>query len=442
MPQKDAELVGRCLRGDRDAFGALIRRYQDAVYGLALTYVRDFADAEDLAQEAFVSAYLNLSTLRDPSKFGPWLKSTVVHLCHNWRRSRTTQMVRLDEVREEVLSHASRPDELQETKDLRESVLDAIGRLSEKNRQAVTLYYIDGLSTKEIGAFLDVSPAAVDQRLHRAREQLKEEMAMMIVSRTIEAEHTPQNLPPDTEPSYVIAHERIVQWMDRARFTARSGECVRVVVGENEAGVDAVQMVPTVGEEGVHFHFDALDEEGRVVTAWDIDNVKPGVGMRSGDHSGAKPEYYIKVQVNPEVSDAGEVTVDFAALLTIPPTREEMDQWFAHSGKQGHLIMDMQTMAHSIEDSIRLYRLSYDTLPESLGDIEVELLPDVYGKEGDRYRCELHGEKGFVLYSCGEDGQYETDDDEVWVLTKNGMHSGKRWELRSSGGRWLPFEGK
>ena len=146
MSPKDAELVKRCLRGDRDAFGLLIRRYQDAVYGLALSYTRDFAEAEDLAQEAFVSAYLELGTLRDPSKFGSWLKSMVVHLCQNWRRSHSGKMVPIDEVQEKMLSDVPRPDELQEAKDLRARVLDAIGRLSERNREAVTLYYIDGLS--------------------------------------------------------------------------------------------------------------------------------------------------------------------------------------------------------------------------------------------------------------------------------------------------------
>lgn len=180
MSTADAELVKRCLREDRDAFDLLIRRYQDAVYGLALSYTRDFADAEDLAQEAFVSAYLELATLRDPSKFGSWLKSTVVHLCLNWRRSHPGKMVPIDAVPEKMLSDVPRPDELQEARDLRARVLDAIGRLSERNREAVTLYYIDGLSKEEIGAFLDVSPAALNQRLHRAREQLKEGMMAMV----------------------------------------------------------------------------------------------------------------------------------------------------------------------------------------------------------------------------------------------------------------------
>jgi RNA polymerase sigma-70 factor (ECF subfamily) len=87
----DADWVRKCLRGDRDAFGELIRGFEHTVHGLALSYVRNFADAEDLAQEAFVSAYLNQSHLQDPSRSGAWLKATVVNRCKNAQRSRRTE---------------------------------------------------------------------------------------------------------------------------------------------------------------------------------------------------------------------------------------------------------------------------------------------------------------------------------------------------------------
>ena len=66
MALDDTDLVTRCLQGDTSAFGDLVRRYEHAVYGLALSFARDFAEAEDLAQEAFISAYGNLPSLREP----------------------------------------------------------------------------------------------------------------------------------------------------------------------------------------------------------------------------------------------------------------------------------------------------------------------------------------------------------------------------------------
>ena len=83
MASDDKGFIQRCLQGDRDAFGELVRRYEHAAFGLALSYVRDFAVAEDLAQEAFISAYLNLPQLRDHSRFGPWLRTTVRNMCRN-----------------------------------------------------------------------------------------------------------------------------------------------------------------------------------------------------------------------------------------------------------------------------------------------------------------------------------------------------------------------
>ena len=183
MPNDDVELVHRSLNGDPNAFGQLVCRYQHAVYGLALSHTWDFAEAEDLAQEAFVTAYMNLHHLRDPSRFGSWLKTTVVNQCRTWSRSRRAEMNSLEKMerdtpllgQEQVL-----PDHALEEADLRHRVIEAISRLPEKNRQAITLYYVDGLSTQEIGSFLGASPAAIDQRLHRARKQLKEEMITMV----------------------------------------------------------------------------------------------------------------------------------------------------------------------------------------------------------------------------------------------------------------------
>ena len=165
----DADLVRLSLEGDQSA------------YGLALSYVHSFADAEDVAQEAFISAYENLCSLRDPSRFGPWLKSAVVNLCRNWRRRRALLDRSSEEMKREIGEQVGvAPDRLCEAADLQARVLGAIARLSEKNGQAITLYYIDGLSTREIGDFLGVSTGAVDQRLHRGREQLKEEMIDMV----------------------------------------------------------------------------------------------------------------------------------------------------------------------------------------------------------------------------------------------------------------------
>ena len=85
----DAAFVLRCLRGERCAYDALVRKYQNAAFGLALSYMRSGQDAEDLVQEAFVRGYLHLDSLDQPSSFGPWLKSIVVNCARQIFRRRS-----------------------------------------------------------------------------------------------------------------------------------------------------------------------------------------------------------------------------------------------------------------------------------------------------------------------------------------------------------------
>ena len=74
MERPDAELVGLTRGGDREAFGALVARYQGHVYGLAYSMVDNWAEAQDIAQETFIRAFTNLDQLRDPERFPAWLR--------------------------------------------------------------------------------------------------------------------------------------------------------------------------------------------------------------------------------------------------------------------------------------------------------------------------------------------------------------------------------
>lgn len=191
MIADDAAIIGRCLSGDREAFGELVRRYEHAVYGLALSQVRDFDVAEDLAQEAFIAAYRHLPRLSDPSKFGAWIKATAVNLCRNWRRNRRTEQASTEQVMADIRGHGESPippDRRYETSEARRHTLAAINRLSDTHAQTLILYYVSGMTTVEIAKTLVVKPATVEQRLHRARKQLKEEI-MTMVNKVLKKSH-------------------------------------------------------------------------------------------------------------------------------------------------------------------------------------------------------------------------------------------------------------
>jgi len=195
----DEELVKRALASDTEAFDMLVKRYQNAVYGTAVHIVKNFADAQDIAQDVFLTAYQHLPSLKRHASFASWLRGITANLCKMWMR-RNRESVSLDEMLEEdehspfLQSTAPSPVEEVEKKELRQSVMRAINALSEKNRLVVTLYYIDGLSYTEISNFLSVPVTTVEGRLHRARKQLKKEMIPMIkevfASERVEPEET------------------------------------------------------------------------------------------------------------------------------------------------------------------------------------------------------------------------------------------------------------
>ncbi len=91
MKLNDEELVKRALGGEAESFGKLIQRYQGAVQGVAYHLTGSFEDAEDIAQEAFITAYLKLRQLRHPEKFAAWLRQITLNCCKMWIRKRNAQ---------------------------------------------------------------------------------------------------------------------------------------------------------------------------------------------------------------------------------------------------------------------------------------------------------------------------------------------------------------
>lgn len=178
----DAELVRRCRDGDREAFNALIAKYQNHVYALCCHFVGDFAAAQDLAQETFVRVYLDLQGLREVGKFPAWLGKVTTRVCQRAlsRRSRLHHED-IDALPESDLidGAAESPAEASVDGETRAVVSTAVGKLPEAQRLAVTMHYTDGLSYAEIAAFLDVPTTTIRNRLHRARLQLKRGLLTM-----------------------------------------------------------------------------------------------------------------------------------------------------------------------------------------------------------------------------------------------------------------------
>ncbi|HEV8484597.1 MAG TPA: sigma-70 family RNA polymerase sigma factor [Blastocatellia bacterium] len=166
-------LVLRAREGDENAYGVIVRRFQDMAVGYGYSILRDFQLAEDAAQEAFFEAYRSLEKLREPAAFPGWFRRIVFKQCDRLIRGKSIMTVPLDAAREQAAVEPDQCDEM-EQREMKDRVLEAVDALPENERAATMLYYIGGYSQVEIGEFLDAPVTTVKKRLHSARSRLRE----------------------------------------------------------------------------------------------------------------------------------------------------------------------------------------------------------------------------------------------------------------------------
>jgi len=147
------------------AFTCLVQQTQHIVLGLAIASMRDVDDAEDVAQDAFATAWRRLAQLRDPSSFAPWLKSIVASECSRRRRRNIP-------VREALAPPASVEADTPRL-DYQSVVTSALEQLSEGERQVTVLFYFLGYTQPQIARLLRLNPGTVGKRLHSARLRIR-----------------------------------------------------------------------------------------------------------------------------------------------------------------------------------------------------------------------------------------------------------------------------
>ena len=175
----DEDLVALSARGRHDAFEILVKRHQRKVAGLAYRFTGSRADAEDLAQDVFISAWQAAARWRPEAKFATWLYRVTANACLNWkRRSRPALVESLDgrpaagESAEATL--ARREEEA--------AVGAAVRALPANQRMALILRRFEGRSNREVAEAMDCSEGAVEGLLQRAYEGLREKLREANVS--------------------------------------------------------------------------------------------------------------------------------------------------------------------------------------------------------------------------------------------------------------------
>jgi len=162
----EAQVIAACRAGDRDAYARLVRKYSRGVFAVCMGILGNVDDAEDMAQDALVRGFTRIRLLRDGEQFKPWIFRIARNLCIDLLRRRRIGRGALEKHQEE----AERRDLPAEDYTFLER---AIGRLPEKYRLPLMLYYFGGKSTEAVAEALGISPAGVCSRLSRARQRLR-----------------------------------------------------------------------------------------------------------------------------------------------------------------------------------------------------------------------------------------------------------------------------
>ncbi|MGC2401814.1 MAG: sigma-70 family RNA polymerase sigma factor, partial [Acidobacteriaceae bacterium] len=177
-PNSDAELVNAARAGNRQAFGDLVNRYQRQIYGLACILLGDRSEAEDIAQETFLRAWLNFDLLSDPRKFGPWVRRIVFGVSIDWLRAFRPDLYRLADHETELTLFATSARsesalQAMESIELRQKVWQAVSTLPPRYRVPLTMFHMDGLNHRKVAEAIGVTEGTARSLVTRARQRLE-----------------------------------------------------------------------------------------------------------------------------------------------------------------------------------------------------------------------------------------------------------------------------
>jgi RNA polymerase sigma-70 factor, ECF subfamily len=176
--------IQQVIKGDQDAYGEIVEIYKDKVYQLSYRMLGNRHEAEDIAQEAFIRAYINIQSFNIDLKFSTWLFRIATNLCIDRIRKKKPDYYLDAEVAgtegltmySQIPSKTDMPEKAIESLELEETIQKEILKLPEKYRSVIVLKYIEELSLIEIGEILDLPIGTVKTRIHRGREALRKQL--------------------------------------------------------------------------------------------------------------------------------------------------------------------------------------------------------------------------------------------------------------------------
>ena len=168
------DVIEKCKQNNRVAQLQLYNQYCDGMFAVAMRFVKDAMEAEDIVQEAFIKAFTKLHQYKAEVTFGAWLKRIVVNKSIDFLKSKKQHMLELDEVHLKVVDPSYEDEWLVDDIITLEDVKEAIDKLPDKYQYVVMLYLIEGYDHQEIAEILNITEVASRTQLSRGKAQLKE----------------------------------------------------------------------------------------------------------------------------------------------------------------------------------------------------------------------------------------------------------------------------
>ncbi len=169
-----SDLIEKCRQNNRIAQLQLYNQYCDGMFAVAMRFVNNTFEAEDIVQEAFIKAFTKLHQYKAEVSFGAWLKRIVINKSIDLLKSKKQHMLELDEVHLKVVDSSNENEWLVDDMITLEDVKAAIEKLPEKYQYVVMLYLIEGYDHQEISEILNITEVASRTQLSRGKAQLKE----------------------------------------------------------------------------------------------------------------------------------------------------------------------------------------------------------------------------------------------------------------------------
>lgn len=184
MQENDIELVRRVLTGDKEAFRSLVERYQNYVFSVAITIIKNREEAEEVAQDVFIKVYKQLGSFQQRSQLSTWLYTITYRTALDYARRKRPYTEPIEREDGQTLPIAENPaagpsDQLLQH-DLRETLQEAVKKLEPADAALLQLYYFKERSVREITEITGMSASNVKTRLFRLRNQLKEVLSQQL----------------------------------------------------------------------------------------------------------------------------------------------------------------------------------------------------------------------------------------------------------------------